>query len=163
MLENGIEAAQLPLTRRQRYGSGPSFGSIALANWCKICRAQGVTFMKIPAFAGALLLLVTMNARAEDHGVNLVKTSIPMPDGVQLAATLYMPADLPPGQRVPVLLEYLPYRKDDDDAVSDYGHHAYFARHGYVGARVDIRGFGNSGGVQPPREYSAQEQEDGER
>ena len=61
------------------------------------------------------------------------------------------------------LLEYLPYRKDDDDAVSDYGHHAYFARHGYVGVRVDIRGFGNSGGVQPPREYSAQEQEDGER
>jgi len=86
-----------------------------------------------------------------------------MPDGVQLAATLYMPADLKPGQRVPVLLEYLPYRKDDDDAVSDYGHHAYFARHGYVGARVDIRGFGNSAGVQPPREYSAQEQEDGER
>ena len=119
--------------------------------------------MRIPAFSGALLLLVTMSAQAEDHGVHLVKTSIPMPDGVQLAATLYMPADLQPGQRVPVLLEYLPYRKDDDDAVSDYGHHAYFARHGYVGARVDIRGFGNSGGVQPPREYSAQEQEDGER
>ena len=119
--------------------------------------------MRIPAFTGALLLVVTISAQAADHGVRLVKTSIPMPDGVQLAATLYMPADLQPGQRVPVLLEYLPYRKDDDDAVSDYGHHAYFARHGYVGARVDIRGFGNSGGVQPPREYSAQEQEDGER
>jgi predicted acyl esterase len=119
--------------------------------------------MRIPAFAAALLLLVAMSARADDHGVRLVKTSIPMPDGVQLAATLYMPADLQPGRRVPVLLEYLPYRKDDDDAVSDYGHHAYFARHGYVGARVDIRGFGNSQGVQPPREYSAQEQEDGER
>ena len=53
--------------------------------------------MRIPAFAGALLLLVTMSARAEDHGVHLVKTSILMPDGVQLAATLYMPADLQPG------------------------------------------------------------------
>jgi len=116
---------------------------------------------RIPA--SALLLLVAIAAHAADHGVRLVRTSIPMPDGVQLAATLYMPADLKPGQRVPVLLEYLPYRKDDDDAVSDYGHHAYFARHGYVGARVDIRGFGNSAGVQPPREYSAQEQEDGER
>ena len=115
------------------------------------------------ALAGASLLLIMMSARADDHGVRLVKASIPMPDGVQLAATLYMPADLQPGQRVPVLLEYLPYRKDDDDAVSDYGHHAYFARHGYIGARVDIRGFGNSGGVQPPREYSAQEQQDGER
>ena len=41
--------------------------------------------------------------------------------------------------------------------------HAYFARHGYVGVRVDIRGFGNSGGAPPTREYSAQEQEDGER
>src|ERR1700722_3440252 len=129
----------------------------------KTCRREGSIFMRIPAFAGALLLLITMSARAGDHGVRLLKTSIPMADGVQLAATLYMPADLQPGQRVPVLLEYLPYRKDDDDAVSDYGHHAYFARHGYVGARVDIRGFGNSGGVQPPREYSAQEQEDGER
>jgi uncharacterized protein len=86
-----------------------------------------------------------------------------MPDGVKLAATLYMPADLKRGERVPALLEYLPYRKDDDQSMEDYGHHAYFARHGYVGVRVDIRGFGNSNGVVPPREYSAQEQEDGER
>jgi len=123
--------------------------------------------MRIPAVAAAVaatfLLLVTVGAQAADHGVRLVKTSIPMPDGVQLAATLYMPADLKPAQHVPALLEYLPYRKDDDDAVTDYGHHAYFARHGYVGARVDLRGFGNSGGVQPSREYSAQEQKDGEQ
>jgi putative CocE/NonD family hydrolase len=119
--------------------------------------------MRIQVVAAALLLLATTCAQAADHGVRLVKTSIPMPDGVPLAATLYMPADLKPGQRVPALLEYLPYRKDDDDAVTDYAHHAYFARHGYVGVRVDIRGFGNSGGVQPTREYSAQEQADGER
>lgn len=118
---------------------------------------------RIHMAAVATLLLVTMVAQAADHGVRLVKTFIPMSDGVQLSATLYMPGDLKPGQRVPALLEYLPYRKDDDDAVSDYGHHAYFARHGYVGVRVDIRGFGNSGGTPPPREYSAQEQEDGER
>jgi uncharacterized protein len=100
-------------------------------------------------------------AHAADRGVRSVQASIPMPDGVQLAATLYMPADLRPGERVPALLEYLPYRKDDDEP--DYAAHAYFARHGYVGARVDIRGFGNSGGAPPTREYSAQEQEDGER
>jgi uncharacterized protein len=102
-------------------------------------------------------------AFALDRGVHLVKTSIPMPDGVKLAATLYMPADLKQGERVPALLEYLPYRKDDDQATEDYGHHAYFARHGYVGVRVDMRGFGNSEGNVPPREYSAQEQDDGER
>jgi uncharacterized protein len=99
-------------------------------------------------------------AVAADRGVRLVQTFIPMPDGVRLAATLYMPADLRSGERVPALLEYLPYRKDDDE--SDYSNHAYFARHGYVGVRVDIRGFGNSGGAPPNREYSAQEQQDGE-
>src|SRR5262249_50056507 len=97
--------------------------------------------------------------QASDRGVKGVRASIPMPDGVQLAADLYMPDDLHPGERVPALLEYLPYRKDDDQA--DYATHAYFARHGYVGVRVDIRGFGNSGGAPPTREYSAQEQEDG--
>jgi putative CocE/NonD family hydrolase len=86
-----------------------------------------------------------------------------MPDGVQLAATLYMPADLGPRERVPALLEYLPYRKDDDEVSSDYTHQPYFARHGYVGVRVDIRGFGNSGGAPPTREYSEQEQQDGEQ
>jgi putative CocE/NonD family hydrolase len=103
------------------------------------------------------------SAFAADRGVRLVKTMIPMPDGVRLAATLYMPGDLKRGEHVPALLEYLPYRKDDDQVIADYGHHAYFARHGYVGVRVDIRGFGNSEGVVPPREYSAQEQEDAER
>lgn len=110
-----------------------------------------------------LLALLADAAGSTDRGVRLVHASIPMPDGVLLAATLYMPADLRPGEQVPALLEYLPYRKDDDTAPGDYGKHAYFARHGYVGARVDIRGFGASGGAPPTREYSAQEQEDGER
>jgi putative CocE/NonD family hydrolase len=102
-------------------------------------------------------------ATGADRGVKTVAASIPMPDGMALAATLYMPGDLRPHERVPALLEYLPYRKDDDTAPGDYGKHAYFARHGYVGVRVDIRGFGASGGTPPTREYSAQEQEDGER
>ena len=113
--------------------------------------------------AAALFVLAAAAAWPADRGVRLVQASIPMADGTVLAATLYMPADLRAGERVPALLEYLPYRKDDDTAPGDYGEHAYFARHGYVGARVDIRGFGNSGGTPPTREYSAREQEDGER
>ncbi len=109
------------------------------------------------------LVLAAGLVHGADRGVRLVQASIPMPDGVVLAATLYMPADLRPGERVPALLEYLPYRKDDDTAPDDYGKHAYFARHGYVGARVDIRGFGNSGGATTPREYSAEEQQDCEQ
>ena len=99
---------------------------------------------------------------AVSHGVHLQKTWIPMPDGVRLAVTLYLPAGASAGKRFPALLEYLPYRKDDDEAARDYGIHSYFARHGYVGARVDIRGFGASEGGPPEREYSAQEQRDGD-
>jgi len=96
------------------------------------------------------------------YGVEIKRTFIPMHDGVRLAATLYMPAGARRAERFPVLLEYLPYRKDDDEALRDYGEHSYFARRGFVGARVDIRGFGNSEGTPPEREYSAIEQRDGE-
>jgi putative CocE/NonD family hydrolase len=88
---------------------------------------------------------------------------IPMKDGVRLSATLYRPDGPTPGERFPALLEYLPYRKDDDTAARDYPIHSYFARRGYVSVRVDIRGFGNSEGVPPEREYSEQEQIDGEQ
>ena len=37
---------------------------------------------------------------------------IPMPDGVQLAADLYWPAGADRSAKYPVLLEYLPYRKE---------------------------------------------------
>ncbi len=87
---------------------------------------------------------------------------IPMKDGVRLAATLYKPDGARAGEKFPALLEYLPYRKDDGTAAGDYPKHTYFARRGYVSVRVDIRGFGASEGTPPEREYSAQEQQDGE-
>ena len=73
-----------------------------------------------------------------------------------------MPAGGKASERFPALLEYLPYRKDDDEVMRDFVNHSYFARRGFVGARVDIRGFGNSEGAPPDREYSAQEQQDAE-
>jgi hypothetical protein len=97
------------------------------------------------------------------YGVRMEKTWIPMKDGIRLAATLYMPDGAKAGEKFPALLEYLPYRKDDGTAAEDYSKHTYFARRGYVGARVDIRGFGASEGVPPEREYSEQEQVDGEQ
>ena len=114
----------------------------------------------LTAFVSVAAAAVPPSAPA--YGVRLEKTWIPMKDGVRLAATLYMPANPKAGERFPALLEYLPYRKDDDEAARDYGTHAYFARRGYVGARVDIRGFGQSEGAPPDREYSAQEQQDAE-
>src|SRR5258707_10963089 len=97
------------------------------------------------------------------YGVRMVPQWIPMPDATRLAVTLYMPDGAKPNERFPALLEYLPYRKDDSTAASDYPIHAYFARRGYVSVRVDIRGFGGSEGVPTDREYSEREQLDGEQ
>jgi len=94
-------------------------------------------------------------------GVVIKQVEIPMPDGVHLAANLFLPEGARPGERFPVLLEYLPYRKDDWSAERDFQLHSYFVRRGYISARVDIRGTGSSQGRQPDREYSDQEQEDG--
>jgi uncharacterized protein len=91
---------------------------------------------------------------------------IPMRDGIELAATLYLPAALtagaPDAGPVPALLEYLPYRKDDAVLVRDYELYSYMTRRGYAGARVDIRGTGASDGELPAGEYSEQEQRDAE-
>ncbi|HEX5788623.1 MAG TPA: CocE/NonD family hydrolase [Woeseiaceae bacterium] len=91
----------------------------------------------------------------------ITEASIPMPDGIALAADIHWPPGTDPAARYPVLLEYLPYRKDES---RDRNHalYDYFLRHGYVVARVDIRGTGNSEGVTIPYEYSDIELDDGE-
>jgi hypothetical protein len=67
---------------------------------------------------------------------------IPMRDGVELNATLYLPKT-PDGSspKTPAIFTLTPY-------ISDTYHErgAYFASHGYVFALVDVRGRGNSGG-----------------
>ena len=127
----------------------------------------------VRSLTAALLILVSSAGLAPAHGserasraayrFRMEPAAIRMPDGVTLAVTLYMPLGAPRGSRFPVLLSYLPYRKDDGEAQSDYGIFSYFARRGFVGAAVDIRGFGESSGTPPDREYSAQEQADGEQ
>jgi hypothetical protein len=86
---------------------------------------------------------------------------IPMPDGVKLAADLYRPSSPRRAGRFPVLLEYLPYRKTEARR-RNHALYSYFVQRGYVVARVDIRGTGNSEGRLIPHEYSEQEQKDGE-
>src|SRR4051794_13473367 len=69
---------------------------------------------------------------------------IPMPDGVTLAADLFMPEA--PG-KYPAIIEYTPYHKNNNAV---YGPRAtrypYFASQGYVFVNVDIRGTGDSEG-----------------
>ena len=101
------------------------------------------------------------NASAPNHEISMEEIWIPMPDGVRLAADLYMPTGGGLDERFPVLLEYLPYRKTESRS-RNYSLYSYFVRRGYVVARVDIRGTGNSEGRLIPYEYSDQENEDGE-
>ncbi|HEX2246804.1 MAG TPA: CocE/NonD family hydrolase, partial [Arthrobacter sp.] len=95
------------------------------------------------------------------HEVRVIEnTFIPMRDGAQLAARIWLPVDaeeLP----VPAVLEYLPYRKRDSTRGRDAMNHPYIAGHGYVAVRVDMRGSGDSDGVIVD-EYRPQEHEDAE-
>lgn len=82
---------------------------------------------------------------------------IPLSDGRKLSARIWRPEGAGPA---PVILEYLPYRKRDSTAARDALNHPWFAGHGYVAARVDIAGTGESEGLFDD-EYSEQELSDG--
>jgi predicted acyl esterase len=122
-----------------------------------------------PLILGAMILLVTgapcfatvEPAAPPLYDVAVREAWIPMKDGVRLSATLYVPSAKRPGEKFPAVLEYLPYRKDE--LKSHVQVHDYFARRGFVSARVDIRGTGRSEGHVPDREYSQVEQEDAEQ
>lgn len=83
---------------------------------------------------------------------------IMMSDGCRLSSRAWMPvnAEL---ERVPAILEFLPYRKRDGTAVRDAMTHPWFAGHGYACLRVDMRGSGDSDGLMDD-EYSKQELKD---
>ncbi len=82
-----------------------------------------------------------------------------MSDGTNLAAKIWLPKDAEKNP-VPGILEYIPYRKRDLKATRDHRLHGYFARCGYAGIRVDLRGSGDSEGVLCD-EYLQQELDDG--
>ncbi len=112
-------------------------------------------------FITALALTLAACFAASDKEPAIKAAWITMPDGVRLAADLYMPAGARRSDRFPVLLEYLPYRKDESRA-RNFSLYSYFLDHGYVVARVDMRGTGNSDGTTIPYEYSDIELDDGE-
>lgn len=83
---------------------------------------------------------------------------IPLADGTQLAARLWLPEDAET-HPVPAILEYIPYRKRDFMRVRDEPMHRYYAGHGYAAVRVDLRGSGDSDGILED-EYLVREQLD---
>ncbi len=80
-------------------------------------------------------------------------------DGCRLATRIWLPADARE-RPVPVILEYLPYRKRDLTRARDEPMHRYFAEQGFASVRADIRGSGDSEGLLYD-EYSRQEHDDG--
>jgi hypothetical protein len=95
------------------------------------------------------------------YGMELSTDWITLPDGIRLSADLYRPTGGQAGEKFPVLLEYLPYRKHEARS-RNWPLYSYFVERGYVVAAVDIRGTGNSEGRIVPYEYSDIEHEDGE-
>ena len=84
---------------------------------------------------------------------------IPMEDGVRLAVSLYVPDSADAGEPAPVVLEALPYRKDDATASYRPEYERLCGEYGYAVARIDLRGTGSSEGVATD-EYPASEQAD---
>ncbi|CAF1508911.1 unnamed protein product, partial [Didymodactylos carnosus] len=85
-----------------------------------------------------------------------------MTDGIRLSCTLGIPTPTnnKKNETFPILLEYLPYRKDDSFYYTNYQDYWYFSRRGYIVAKVDIRGTGASDGIRVPKEYSTIELDD---
>lgn len=104
-----------------------------------------------------LIMLALSGLGAGPGEFTISRDFMTMPDGVRLSVTWYRP-DTP--EKVPVLLEMLPYRKDDMFYQRDYPLYSYFARRGYAVLKVDVRGTGSSQGTLPPYEYSEQEIQD---
>lgn len=90
---------------------------------------------------------------------------IPVRDGLELSANLWLPVPASANSeeaapRYPVILEMIPYRKDDWRASGDTSRGTWWASRGYAFCRLDIRGTGSSPGLARD-EYTAEETTDG--
>lgn len=81
---------------------------------------------------------------------------IVLKDGIRLSARIWLPQT---NEKIPAILEYIPYRKNDGTRTRDEPMHGYFAGNGYAVVRVDMRGSGESDGLLKD-EYLKQEQND---
>lgn len=84
-------------------------------------------------------------------------TWVPMSDDIRLSVKLWKPVPRTEGEVFPAIIEAIPYRKDDVSLWDDSVRMAYVAGSGYVCARLDLRGSGDSEGFLDD-EYSTREQ-----
>lgn len=91
--------------------------------------------------------------------VRRVTRTVTVSDGTALSIKLWLPVGAAARERSGVVLEAIPYRKDDVSLVDDETRFAYFAGLGIAGARLDLRGSGSSTGILAD-EYTPTEQAD---
>jgi predicted acyl esterase len=107
-------------------------------------------------FSGLAAALVLFVGEATGSTASTQNVSIPMDDGVSIAATLYLPEGTPPAAGWPaiVFLHGLSGNKEQMNAlITGYG----FATQGYAVLAFDARGHGQSGGlvgIDGPREIT---------
>ncbi|MDP2904978.1 MAG: CocE/NonD family hydrolase [Candidatus Omnitrophota bacterium] len=95
-----------------------------------------------------------------EYEVKIQRSHVTMPDGVKLAVTFFRPVAKLPNEKFPIVIEMVPYRKDDIFYGRDFPIYKYLAERGIAGARIDVRGTGSSGGRFVDREYSDAELND---
>ena len=102
-------------------------------------------------------------ASAPVHDVNVEwDVRIPARDGVELSANIWRPEPVAddPEVRFPVIVEMIPYGKDNWRRDTDDARGRWLGARGYALCRVDVRGTGSSGGIALD-EYTADETRDG--
>ena len=85
-----------------------------------------------------LLFLKTQHSQAATPNLYEFTTEnnwLTMSDGVRLSVTLTIPVVKDDNEKFPVLLEYKPYRKDDNSFNSDQSTITYLARRGFIVSR----------------------------
>jgi putative CocE/NonD family hydrolase len=117
-----------------------------------------IVFLFVILFATGISLVYSN----DDYHYKRVRAKLIMSDSIKLDVTYAIPTAKVPNERFPVLMELLPYRKDDSFFIRDAPFFDYFAKKGFVVARVDIRGTGSSDGTLVPFEYSERELQDAE-
>ncbi|GME78621.1 unnamed protein product [Ambrosiozyma monospora] len=101
-----------------------------------------------------------LNPEDLPHEVTKIQSlRIPMKDGIELQAHLWIPKEAWEGDlKCGTLVEYIPYRTDVT-IQRDSKRHPFYAGNGLASLRIDMRGSSNSGGVLVD-EYLKQEQDD---
>jgi putative CocE/NonD family hydrolase len=85
---------------------------------------------------------------------------IPVRDGLEMAANLWLPRPRHEGETFPAILEMIPYGKDSWRRNSDTGRGEWFAARGFALCRLDVRGTGSSPGLALD-EYLPDQTQDG--